>query len=290
MNELPAIFALTKFPRYGSLHDSYSVCGRCLGINRLYPLSNWTCSKPATIINNIVTVTFGIYQHCDFKWKWRNVAFNGNDARAYEFDSEQRTFHIGASCGEGMITKVATEWDIKRGKVTGDCVSASTMNTEPTLHSTFPIEPTPQSISPASLYSTGPGLRSDITTVGDLSLTTEERLMTTAHTSFAGESVITVTKSTLTPPGTQPSSKSSESVLNFSLFTILTQTVTTPTPAVRAMHGSGQTLSRTTYLSIGSSSKESNVSTRSSQYYWIVTTGDPTFQSLSGGCCSASCF
>ena len=236
-----------------------------------------------------------IYQQCDFKWKWRNLALDSNDGRAYEFDRDERTFHIGEGCGEGMLTKVETEWEVGRGKVTGDCVSAPdvltpTLNTEPTLPSTFPIETTPQSSSPASLFSMGLGLGSHITTVGDMSLTTEEHVMTRAETPIARESVITVTKSTPTQPVTQSSSNSSESALNFSLFTSLTKTVTTPTSTVQATHGIGYTLSRTTYLSQGSSSKESNVSATSSQHSRIVTTGGPTFQSLSGGYCSASCF
>ena len=211
------MFVLTKLPDYGNTTDTYSACGICAGIKYIYPLSKWTCSKPANIKHKTVTINMNIYENCDFKWKWRNLAYDGNDGRAHEFHIDARTLHIGEGCCEGMITKVETEWDIKRGKVTGDCVSApdvpaQKMNTELTLPSTFPIEPTPQSSSRASLYSTGPGLGSDITTVGDLSLTTEERLMTTAHTSFAGESVITVTKSTLTPPVTQPSSKSTERV------------------------------------------------------------------------------
>ena len=294
MDEIPAMFALTKFPRHGSLNDSYCVCGHCRGINRLYPLSNWTCSKPSTIINSIVTVIMDIYQQCDFKWKWRNLALDSNDGRAYEFDRDERTFHIGEGCVEGMLTKVETEWEVGRGKVTVDCVSAPdviapTLNTEPTLHSTFPIEPTPQSSSPASLFSMGPGLGSHTTTVGDLSLTTEEHVMTSADTSIAGESVITVTKSTPTQPVTQPSSKTSESALNFSLYTILTQTVATPSSTVRATHRSGHTLSHTKYPSKGSSSKASNESATSS-HLRIVTTGDPTFYSLSGGYYSASCF
>ena len=293
MNELPAMFALTKFPKHGTLHDSYSVCGRCQRINRLYPLSNWTCSKPATITNNIVTVTMDIYEHCDFKWKWRNLAFDSNGGRAYEFGSDERTFYIGAGCGEGMITQVETEWEVYRDKVTGDCVSdvpAQTVNTEPTLPSTFPIEPTPQSSSPVSLFSMGPGLGSHITTDDDLSRATEEHVMTSADTSIAGESVIIVTKSTQTQPVTQSSSKTSESALNFSPYTKLTHTIATPSSSGQTTHGIGYTLSRTTYLSQGSSSKESNVSATSSQHSRIVTTGGPTFQSLSGGYCSASCF
>ena len=141
------VFVLTKLPDYGNTTDTYSACGICAGIKYIYPLSKWTCSKPANIKHNTVTINMNIYENCDFKWRWRNLAFDSNSNRAYEFENGVRTFHIGAGCGQGMITKVETEWDIKRGKFTGDCVSAPaprkpvmTIETNPTL--TYPQQTT----------------------------------------------------------------------------------------------------------------------------------------------------
>ena len=145
------MFTLTKFPNYGASNDSYNACGKCQGINRLYPLSQWTCSKPADIKNNTITVFMDIYEHCDFKWKWRNLAYDENDPKAHEFDNDERTFNIGAGCGEGMITKVETEWEKHRDKVIGKCVRAPPQiikTTELTSSITYPRQITTENQQP----------------------------------------------------------------------------------------------------------------------------------------------
>ena len=121
----PAVFVLTTLPTYGSLNDSYSVCGQHPGIELQYPLSQWICSKPAKIIDNAVTITMNIYQHYNFTWKWINQAYDISDARADEFDGEyERIVNTGTVCVEGVMVKYETEWGVKRTNLTGDCVNA----------------------------------------------------------------------------------------------------------------------------------------------------------------------
>ena len=124
MDELPVMLTLTKFPSYGRSNDSYSACGGCVGIDKLYPRSSWTCSKPAKITKKVVTAFMNVYQKCDFKWRWHNLEYDDSDARAHEFNRSSRELSIQEECDDSLITKVETEWDIKRDKVTGDCVSA----------------------------------------------------------------------------------------------------------------------------------------------------------------------
>ena len=82
----PAVFILTTLPTYGSLNDSYSVCGQHPGIDAQYALSQWICSKLAKIIDNAVTITMNIYQHYNFTWKWINQAYDISDALPLCFD------------------------------------------------------------------------------------------------------------------------------------------------------------------------------------------------------------
>ena len=203
MKELPAMFTLTKFPYYGASNDSYSACGQCQGINRLYPLGQCICSKPADIKNNTITVFMDIYEHCDFKWKWRNLAYDENDPKAHEFDSDKRTFHIGAGCGEGMITKVETEWEVRRDNVIGDCVTAPAppqiiKTTELTSSITYPRQTTRENQQP------------ERTTTFQTSTNT-----TTAHRPTAStDSTASATAFTNLPTSTNPSKITSETSTN----------------------------------------------------------------------------
>ena len=121
----PAVFVLTTLPTYVSLNDSYSVCGQHPGIDAQYPLSQWTCSKPAKIIDNAVTITMNIYQHYNFTWKWINQAYDISDGRADEFGGEyERIVNTGTVCVEGVMVKYETKWGVKRANLTGDCVNA----------------------------------------------------------------------------------------------------------------------------------------------------------------------
>ena len=62
-----------------------------------------------------------VYQNCDFNWRWQNMEYDDSDAGAHEFN--RRTIRVQRECGDGLITKVETEWDIHTDRVTGDCVS-----------------------------------------------------------------------------------------------------------------------------------------------------------------------
>ena len=114
---------LTKFPSYGRPNDLHSACGGCVGIDKLYPLSSWTCSKPAKITNKVVTVFMNVYQNCDFTWRWHNLEYENSDARAHEFNRSSRELSVQRECDDGLITKVEPERDIHTDRVTGDCVS-----------------------------------------------------------------------------------------------------------------------------------------------------------------------
>ena len=143
MDELPVMAVLTTFPQYGGPNDSYNACGGCVGLNKLYPLSSWTCSKPAKITNKVVTVFMNVYQNCDFTWRWHNLEYENSDARAHEFNRSSRELSVQRECDDALIAKVETEWEIKRDKVTGDCVSAPA---PPIITTT---ETTPTSTAPA---------------------------------------------------------------------------------------------------------------------------------------------
>ena len=103
----PAVFVLTTLPTYGSLNDSYSVFGQHPGIDAQYPHSQWTCSKPAKIIDNAVTIAMNIHQHYNFTWKWINQAYDISDARrADEFGGEyERIVNTGTVCVESVMVK-----------------------------------------------------------------------------------------------------------------------------------------------------------------------------------------
>ena len=193
-----------------------------------------------------------LYRQCNFMWKWRNLAYYLTDPKAHEFDSDERNFHIEDGCGEGMITKVETEWEVQRDKVTltGDCVKApapcqliTTTVTIPTSNAPalqITTERNPESTTSIFQNSTNP--TSSLTNSTDQSRSASKTAFTDQSAGTTSSKVVseTATKYTITRSGTTPEATLTSTEINTGSTT---STASTMSPELRTTDAIAQTQS-----------------------------------------------